>query len=179
MLDLVRQFLNQLSYANLRYAQALDGGGLHKRRQKKCLRYLRKLCGTLGILPSSFILEPTFDEREHESFAQGGFSYVYKAATNGRPVVIKTLKVTTTADPKKVHRVSSLVPRTPSSRSRSILSFSSKRSLDGSGFDTITSYHLLVSHWHLRFCQSYRNGWRMGTSWNLSRPFRIIIACAS
>ena len=53
------------------------------------------------------MLEPTFDERATEPFAAGGFSRVYKAAFNGRPVVIKTPKVTTKADPKKVHRVSS------------------------------------------------------------------------
>ena len=52
------------------------------------------------------MLEPTFDERETEPFAAGGFSNVYKATLNRCPVVIKSLKVTTTANLEKVHRVS-------------------------------------------------------------------------
>jgi len=64
------------------------------------------LCGIFGILPPSFVLEPTFDERETDPFATGGFSDVYKAILNRRPVVIKSLKVTTTADLGKVRRVS-------------------------------------------------------------------------
>ena len=52
------------------------------------------------------MLEPTFDKRETEPFATGGFSDVYKATLNRCPVVIKSLKVTTIADLGKVHRVS-------------------------------------------------------------------------
>ena len=64
------------------------------------------MCGIFGIFPLSFVLEPTFDERETEPFATGGFSDVYKATLNRCPVVIKSLKVTTIADLGKVHRVS-------------------------------------------------------------------------
>ena len=87
--------------------QVLDNGGLHRRKRKKYQRYLRNLCGIFGILPSSFMLEPTFDERETEPFATGGFSDIYKATLNRSPVVIKSLRVTTTADLGKVRRVSS------------------------------------------------------------------------
>jgi hypothetical protein len=52
------------------------------------------------------MLESTLDGCETEPFAAGGFSNVYKATFNRRPVVIKSLRVTTTADPGKVHRVS-------------------------------------------------------------------------
>ena len=52
------------------------------------------------------MLEPTFDERETEPFATGAFSNVYKATFNRCPVVIKSLRVTTTADLEKVYRVS-------------------------------------------------------------------------
>jgi predicted unusual protein kinase regulating ubiquinone biosynthesis (AarF/ABC1/UbiB family) len=58
------------------------------------------------------MLGPTFDERGAEPFAAGGFSDVYEATFNGRLVAIKTLKVTTTTDPEKLHRVSGLVPKT-------------------------------------------------------------------
>ena len=123
ILDLVGWFGNHISLVSLRYAQALDDGGLHKRRRKKCLKYLRKLCGTFGILPSSFILEPTFNERGVEPFATGGFSHVYKATYNGRTVAIKTLRIATTVDPEKAHRVSSTSPQTSIDRSYWALSF--------------------------------------------------------
>jgi hypothetical protein len=55
---------------------------------------------------------PTFEERGTKPFATGGFSDVYEATFNGRLVAIKTLKVTTTTDPEKLHRVSGLVPTT-------------------------------------------------------------------
>ena len=86
--------------------QILDNGGLHRRKRKKYQRYLRNLCGIFAILPSSFVLESTFDERETKPFAAGGFSDVYKATLNRRPVVIKSLKFTTTTDIGEVHRVS-------------------------------------------------------------------------
>ena len=75
------------------------------------------MCSTFGILPSLFMLEPAFDGRGTEPFAAGGFSHVYKANFNRRPVAIKTLKVTTATDPKKIHRVSGLIPKTSSNRS--------------------------------------------------------------
>ena len=60
------------------------------------------------------MLEPTFDERGAEPFATGDFAHVYKATFDTRPVAIKTLKVTATTDPKKIHRVSGLIPKTSS-----------------------------------------------------------------
>ena len=83
VLDLVRRFANQVSRTNLRYIQTLCDGDLHERKRKRCLKYLRKFCGTFSILPSSFMVEPTSYERETEPFATGGFSYVYKATFNG------------------------------------------------------------------------------------------------
>jgi len=61
------------------------------------------------------MLEPTFDEHETKPFATGGFSYVYKATLNGRPVVAKALKVTTVDLERKVHKVSGLVPKASTS----------------------------------------------------------------
>ena len=57
------------------------------------------------------MLGPTFEERGTEPFATGGFSDVYEATLNGRPVAIKTLKVTTTTDLEKLHRVSGSIPK--------------------------------------------------------------------
>ena len=58
------------------------------------------------------MLPSTLDKREAVPFDSGGSSDVYKATFQGRPVVVKTLKVTNAADPKKVHMVSSLCSKT-------------------------------------------------------------------
>jgi len=71
--------------------------------QKQRMESLRKLCDIFCILPSSFALPPRSIKREASPFASGGFSDVYKAMLKGRPVAIKTLKVTTGVDHKKVH----------------------------------------------------------------------------
>jgi serine/threonine protein kinase len=67
------------------------------------------------ILPSSFILTPTFDEHAATPFATGGFSDVYEATLGGRRVAVKVLKVSTETI-KSVRRVSDLFPH-PSKRS--------------------------------------------------------------
>ena len=91
--------------------QILDSGDLDKRNRRQHLKHLRKLCCTFAILPSSFILGPTFDECGAKPFATGGFSDVYEATLNGRLVAIKTLRVTTTTDLEKLHRVGSSAPK--------------------------------------------------------------------
>jgi hypothetical protein len=110
-LSLVGRSRNRLSLVTSPYFQALDSGGLHQRKWKWCQKYLRRLCDILSILPQSFMLEPTFDERETEPFAVGGYSDVYKATINARPVAIKTLKVIPAAY-RKVHGVSGLATKT-------------------------------------------------------------------
>ena len=57
------------------------------------------------------MLGPTFEERGTEPFATGGSSDVYKATLDGCPVAIKTLRVTTTTDLEKLHRVCRSVPK--------------------------------------------------------------------
>ncbi|KAF9648296.1 kinase-like protein [Thelephora ganbajun] len=83
----------------------LDNGDLAKRTRKQYLKHLRKLCFIFAILPSSFTLASALDTREAAPFDSGGFSDVYKATFGGRPMVIKTLRFTSAADPKRVHRL--------------------------------------------------------------------------
>ena len=56
-------------------------------------------------------MEQAFNERETAPFATGGFSDIYKATIDGRPVAIKTLRVTTT-EYRKVHKVNGSVMKT-------------------------------------------------------------------
>ena len=85
--------------------QTLANRRLPQQKKTQYLRYLRRLCGTFGILPSSFVLAPKTVKRVAEPFANGGFSNVYKATFEGRPVAVKVLKIPASMDPKKVHRV--------------------------------------------------------------------------
>ena len=51
------------------------------------------------------MLAPKTVKHVTEPFATGGFSDVYKATFEGRPVAVKVLKTPTSMDPKKVHKV--------------------------------------------------------------------------
>ena len=55
------------------------------------------------------MMGPTTEERGAEPFATGSPSEVREATPNGRLVATKTLKVSTTANPEELQRVSDLV----------------------------------------------------------------------
>lgn len=78
---------------------------------KQHMNYLRKLCCMFDILPSSFVLTPTFDEHGATPFAEGGFSEVYEATMGGRRVAVKVLKANA-GTINVVYRVSGPFPRT-------------------------------------------------------------------
>ena len=64
--------------------QSLDEGTVR-------LKWLRRICETFGVLPSSLILADILDGRGLTPFATGGFSRVYRTTFNGRPVAVKSL----------------------------------------------------------------------------------------
>ena len=66
------------------------------------------MCCMFGILPSSFILTPTFDEHGTTPFARGGFSEVYEATFEGRCVAVKALKIPYAESIESVRKVSGL-----------------------------------------------------------------------
>ena len=105
------------------------------------MRYLQKLCGTFDLLPSSFLLPRESVKVEAAPFDSGGYSSVFKATFKGRAIVIKVLNVAAQAERERLHRVSGPDLESPK-RSRAhyiCYSSSSKRSLGGSGSNTITS----------------------------------------
>ena len=67
------------------------------------------LCCMFGILPSSFILTPTFDKHGATPFAAGGFSEVYEVTLGSRRVAVKVLTATRETI-NVVHRVSGPFP---------------------------------------------------------------------
>jgi len=79
---------------------------LSNQTRTQYLKYLRKLCGAHGILPSSFILPHSFDVHGNMPFARGGCGNVYQVVLRGRRVVVKTLFLTSgTEGLRKMHKV--------------------------------------------------------------------------
>ena len=69
-----------------------------------------------GILPSSFMLIPTFDEPRPKPFAGGGFSEVYEATLGGRRVAVKALRIPGAKSIETVQKVGCLLfppPKVP------------------------------------------------------------------
>lgn len=95
--DQAKDFANQLD-------ETLDQIGISQHSGKTYLKYLQKLCGASGVLPSSFMLTDGFDNLEARPFTSGGFGDVYKATYKGKPVVAKALKTTTVDDLENVHK---------------------------------------------------------------------------
>ena len=94
--------------------QTLDNAGLPQEKRKQYLRYLQKLCSAFNLLPSSFLLpKQSVKLAAAAPFDSGGFSTVFKATFNERPIVVKVINVTTQADRAKLHRVNDLDSRTP------------------------------------------------------------------
>ena len=104
-LNLVRCYISFLHSVLQPCGQALDNRRLPRGKKTRYLRYLQKLCGTFGILPSSFVLAPESIERGIAPFAVGGHSDVYSATLAERPVAVKVFRIPTLMDPKKVYRV--------------------------------------------------------------------------
>ena len=67
---------------------------MNKQTRTKYLGCLRRLCGTIGIFPSSFILADTFNGHGVIPFARGGYGTVSQTSFQGRSVAVKTLVIT-------------------------------------------------------------------------------------
>lgn len=68
---------------------------------RKCLRELRNICGTKGMLPASYALPSQLLNISTEPFASGGYGEVYKGTHNGSGVCVKRLRVYTKDAPQK------------------------------------------------------------------------------
>ena len=72
---------------------------------RKCLRELKTVCGTGGILPTSYTLLSHLLDIGPEPFTSGGFGDVYQGTHNGSRVCIKRVRSYTSDDPKSAARV--------------------------------------------------------------------------
>jgi len=72
---------------------------------RKCLRELRKICGTCGVLPTSYILTTDPLDIGPEPVDSGGFGDVYRGTLNGLPVCIKRVRAYTKHGPERAVKV--------------------------------------------------------------------------
>lgn len=107
-LDTVRHPVDRPNQLCQSYTQALAGGDPHQQKREEYVGYLRELCGSFGIVPSSFLVEPTFEEVEATPFAFGGSSDVYPASFEGRRVATKALRISNNGNLERARKVCSL-----------------------------------------------------------------------
>ena len=99
-LDKVRRRI-ALPQSPLKPAQALDDLDPSGAAFRKCLRELRSVCGTRGILPTSYTLSPHLLNIDPDPFASGGYGDVYGGTLDGSRVCIKRVRVYARDGPKK------------------------------------------------------------------------------
>ncbi|KAF9644753.1 kinase-like protein [Thelephora ganbajun] len=68
---------------------------------RRCLRELRGVCGTKGILPTSYKLSTDLLRIDPNPFAVGGFGDVYRGTLNGSSACIKRVRVYIKDNPQK------------------------------------------------------------------------------
>jgi hypothetical protein len=69
------------------------------------MRELRTICGTRGILPTSYALPPDLLSIDLDPFARGGYGDVYEGNFNGSKVCIKRMRVYSEDGPQRAAKV--------------------------------------------------------------------------
>jgi hypothetical protein len=60
---------------------------------RKCLRELRSVCGTRGVLPTSYTLSPHLLNIDRDPFSSGGYGDVYRGTLDGSRICVKRVRV--------------------------------------------------------------------------------------
>jgi len=102
-----------LPHSTLKPAQVLDGLEPSSAAFRKCLRELRSICGTKGILPASYMLSSQLLNISSDPFARGGYGDVHKGTLNGSRVCVKRIRVYTRDGPQKAAKVCFTTPVPP------------------------------------------------------------------
>lgn len=83
--------------------QALDS--LEPQIRRKCLSYLRRICGRQALLPRSLMIPPCFDAMENP-LCSGRFADTWKGQYQGQEVAAKVLRAYSRGDFEWIRRVS-------------------------------------------------------------------------
>ena len=94
-----------LTNPSLRPAQTLGSLNPSGPSFRKCLRELRKICGTKMILPISYILSSPLLNIDRQLSVSGGFSDIYKGSLDGSTVCVKRIRVYSQEGPERVTKV--------------------------------------------------------------------------
>ena len=81
------------SHSLLKPAQTLDYLNLSSAASRKCQRELRTICGTSGILPTSYTLSSERLNVDTEPFTAGGYGDVYMGTLDDSIVCVKRVRV--------------------------------------------------------------------------------------
>ena len=94
-----------LPHSLLKPAQALDALDPASPAFQRCLRELRKICGTRMILPTSCTLSSSLLETDRQPLASGSSGDIYEGTLNGSSVYVKRLRMYSKEGPKKATKV--------------------------------------------------------------------------
>ena len=75
--------------------------------RRRCVRILRRVCGSQQILPRSCILSENISKQGDIAFASGGFADVWKGRYDGNCVCIKMFRAYTAENLSKIKQVRS------------------------------------------------------------------------
>ena len=89
----------------LKPAQALDCLDPCSPAFRKCLRELKNVSGTRGILPTPYMLSSDLLNIAPEPFASGGYGVVYEGSLNSSKVCVKRIQVYIQDGPQKAAKV--------------------------------------------------------------------------
>ena len=84
--------------------KALQAARLDTKLSNHAFTLLRKLCGTIGHLPSSYLLSDKFDISGMPR-ASGGFSEIWMGVFKGEVIAVKSLRVSEVDDKLKIRKV--------------------------------------------------------------------------
>jgi len=128
-------------------AQVLDDLGMSGAASRKCLRELRRMCGTRGILPTSYTLSSHALHIDLEPFASGSYGDVFRGVLEGSRVCVKRVRVYTRNGPQKTAGVCRRLRRLPCSLSLTILADLLSRGRDMETLDA-PKYPPTTRHYH-------------------------------
>ena len=88
--------------------QILQHPDIHGDLKSTAFTMLRRLCGTFGRLPRSYLIDEDFKLQETMPFATRGYTDLWKLEWSGRKIAVKALRFAPDDDRSKTTRVMGL-----------------------------------------------------------------------
>ena len=99
--------LRIIAVLRLTPVQAFEAPNMELDLRRKCVRVLRRVCGSEAILPRSCILSENISKEGDIAIASGGFADIWKGRHNGNRVCIKAFRAYTVENLSKIKQVHS------------------------------------------------------------------------